>query len=265
VTDVLPAGAPVRLEVDAGVSVVTVENPPVNALTNATLIALGDVATMLSDAPEVRAVVLTGAGERAFMAGADLDEFRAALADGEWIEDHTALTRRVFGLWGALPQPLVAAVQASAVGGGLEVVLLCDIVVADPRARFGFPEVTLGLIPGAGGTQRLPRRIPASTARELLLLGFPIDVTRAAQIGLVNRISAPGDAIAEAKETARQLAALPARAVQAVKQALRSGDEELCAGLDRELKLFLDVLGSEDAREGLTAFAEKRAPVFRHR
>jgi enoyl-CoA hydratase len=264
-TDVLETSGLVRLEVDAGVAVVTVDNPPVNSLTNETLASLGNVAIRLAEQGDVRAVVLTGAGQQAFMAGADIDQFRAALDSGDWIEEHTLLTRRVFDEWETLPQPVVAAVQASAIGGGLEMALLCDVLVADPRARFGFPEVTLGLIPGAGGTQRLPRRIPPVAARELLLLGSLIDASRAAQLGLISRISAAGEAVDEAKRIAQRLAVLPARAVQAVKQALRGEDDGLISGLERERKLFLEVYGSEDVREGLAAFAERRPPVFRHR
>jgi enoyl-CoA hydratase/carnithine racemase len=256
----------VGLEVsDAGVAVVTVDNPPVNALTNETLTGLGEAAGRIAASSDVRSIVITGAGDRAFMAGADIEEFRGALGSRTWIEEHTSLTRRVFDLWDELAQPLVAAVQASAVGGGLEVVLLCDIVVADPRASFGFPEVTLGLIPGAGGTQRLSRRVSASAASELLLLGELVDATRARELGLVTRVAESGEATAHAKQIAERLAALPSRAVQSVKKALRGSSPDLSSGLDLERDLFLDVFGSEDAREGLAAFIERRPPQFRHR
>ena len=127
----------------------------------------------------MRAVVLTGAGDKAFMAGADLAEFQRLL-DGEGsIEDHVDTSRRALGLLEAIPQPVVAAVQASAMGGGLEVALVCDLIVADPEARLGLPEVRLGLMPGAGGTARLPRRIGIGPARELLLLGRAVTAEEA--------------------------------------------------------------------------------------
>jgi enoyl-CoA hydratase len=252
---------PVRVAVDGPVAVVTVDNPPVNAIDGAVLEALDAASAQLAGADAVRAVVLTGGGDRAFMAGADLREFRRMLDGEASIDEHTATTRRVFGAWERLPQPVVAAVQASAVGGGLEAVLVCDLVVADPAARFGFPEVRLGLIPGAGGTQRLLRRVGLGTAKELLLLGGTIDAQEARRVGLVDRLSASGGALAAAVELARQLAALPGLATRAAKQAVES---DLEAGLDREHALFVDLFGSADAGEGVRAYLERREPRFTH-
>jgi enoyl-CoA hydratase/carnithine racemase len=252
----------VRVERDGAVAVVTVDNPPVNAIGDPTLEGLEAAGEELRADASVRAVVLTGAGDKAFLAGADLEEFGRMLETGEGIDRHTAATRRVLGLWESLPQPVVAAVQAHALGGGLEVALVCDLIVADPTARFGVPEVRLGLIPGAGGTQRLPLRIGLGRAKELLLLGGSVDAAEAARLGLVNRVSAPGAALAEARELAERLAALPAVAVRAAKRATAASLE---AGLDREHELFLEAFRSEDAREGVAAFVEKRPPAFRHR
>ncbi len=253
---------PVSVETSDGVSVVTVSNPPVNSLADNVLEALGDAAAELGGDPDTRAIVLTGSGDKAFMAGADLTEFQRLLAGDGSIEDHVALTRRTLDRLLALPQPVVAAVQASAMGGGLEVALTCDLIVADPAARLGCPEVRLGLMPGAGGTQRLPRRIPPGVARELLLLGRAIDALEAHRLGLVNRVAAPGAALAESLELASRLASLPARAVQSIKRVL-SDDE--AAGLDRERAAFLELFRSDDAREGVAAFVEKRPPSFTHR
>jgi enoyl-CoA hydratase len=250
-----------------GVAVVTVDNPPVNALTNETIDALAATAEQVRETGDVRAVVLTGAGDKAFIAGADLDEFAGALGSTEWIEDHTARSRRMLAGWASLPVPVVAGVQASAVGGGLEAALVCDLIVADPSARFGLPEVRLGLMPGAGGTQRLPRRIGIGAAKELLMLGGTIDAEEARRIGLVNRVSAPGEAAAEALAIASKLAALPGQSLRAIKQALSppAGDDEISAGLDRERELFMQLFETDDAREGVAAFREKRAASFRHR
>jgi enoyl-CoA hydratase/carnithine racemase len=244
---------PVLIERDGGVAVVIVDNPPVNAIGDAVLDGLAAAAAELGADDGVRAVVLTGAGEKAFMAGADLDELRGLLDGTVSREEYTARTRAVLTAWERLPQPTVAAVQASAVGGGLEVALVCDLIVADPAARFGLPEVRLGLIPGAGGTQRLPARIPVARAKELILLGSTIGAEEAQELGLVNRVSDPGAALAAAVELAARIAVLPALATRAVKQAVG-------AGLDREGELFRELLASEDAREGVAAFLERREP-----
>jgi len=251
----------VRVEASGGVAVVTVDNPPVNALADAVLEALRDAAAALAADRRVRAVVVTGGGDRAFMAGADLAEFQRLLAGDGSIDEHVAGSRRALDQLAALPQPVVAAVQAAAMGGGLEVALTCDLIVADPAARLGLPEVRLGLMPGAGGTQRLPRRIGAGPAAELLLLGKAVDAAEAHRLGLVNVVSAPGAALAESLELAARLASLSARAVQSIKQVLVAADG---AGLDRERAAFLDLCRGEDAREGVAAFLEKRPPSFTH-
>jgi enoyl-CoA hydratase/carnithine racemase len=255
----------VTVAVDSGVATVTVDNPPVNALDDATLEGLGAAAREVSERDDVRAVVLTGAGDKAFLAGADLRTLAHALGTPE-MGAHVALTRPVFDAWRTLPMPVVAAVAANAVGGGLEFALTCDLIVADPRARLGVPEVTLGLIPGGGGTQRLPRRVGWTSAMEMLLLGRPVGADRARELGLVNVVSAEGAAREEAAELARRLAALPALAVQSAKRAARlSLESGLDEGLDAERELFLRVAGSDDAREGADAFLSKRKPEFRHR
>lgn len=251
-----------------GVATVMVDNPPVNALDDETLIGLRDAAESLIADREVRVVVVAGAGERAFMAGADLRTLGHALGrdgvPGE-MERHVSLTGPMFAAWMALPQPTVAAVTANAIGGGLEFALCCEFLVADPRARFGLPEVTLGLMPGGGGTQRLPRRIGLTAATELILTGRLIDSDRALELGLINSVSEPGGALAASQELARGLAALPAVAAQSAKRALRSASEDrLAAGLATERRLFLNVAASRDAREGADAFLGKRPPAFRH-
>jgi enoyl-CoA hydratase/carnithine racemase len=257
----------VRLDVTEGVAVAVVDNPPVNALTNETVDALTEIALHVRTDPTVRVVILTGAGDKAFAAGADLDEFSQALGNTAWIEDHTSRTRRMLSTWEHLPIPVVAAVQASAVGGGLELALVCDLIVADMTARFGLPEVRLGLMPGAGGTQRLPQRVGVGAAKELLLLGNTIDAGEAHRIGLVNRVTSAGEALAEARALAAKLAALPALSVRAIKASVDGAAENgaLSAGLDRERELFIELFASADAREGVSAFVEKRQPNFEHR
>ena len=251
----------VRVDREGAVAVVTVDNPPVNALADHVIEALDAAAVELAGDGDVRAVVLTGTGEKAFLAGADLEEFAARLESGEGIEEHAAATRRALGRWETLPQPVVAAVQAHAMGGGLEVALVCDLVVADPAALFGAPEVRLGLMPGAGATQRLPRRIGVGPAKAMILLGATIDAAEAQRLGLVHAVSEPGAALVQARSLAEELASLPAVAVRAIKRAIAA---DLDAGLDRERQLFLEVFGSADAKEGVAAFRERRPPRFGH-
>jgi enoyl-CoA hydratase/carnithine racemase len=256
------AGEAVSIAIEGPVAVITVDNPPVNALGNAILEALGQAARDLATNGDIRAVVLTGAGDKAFMAGADLAEFSAMLGSDEAIDEHVGISRAALTELSGMPQPVVAAIQASAMGGGLEVALCCDLLVVDPGARLGLPEVRLGLIPGAGGTQRLPQRIGFGRAKELVMLGGNVKAEEALALGLVNRVTAPGAALTEALELAQKLAALPARAVQAAKAAFAGVSTE---ALDHERGLFLGVFGTDDVREGVAAFVEKRPPSFAHR
>lgn len=260
-----PMHAHVETDIRDAVATVTVVNPPVNALSDPVLQALGDAARALGHDPAVRAVVLAGAGERSFVAGADLRAFTHALGDAAAMGQHVALTGRVFGAWEAMPVPVVAAIGGHAMGGGLELALVCDLLIADPRARLGTPEVTLGLIPGAGATQRLPRRVGVSTATRVLLLGEILDAEAALRAGLVDAVSAPGAALPEAQALAARLAALPARAVGAAKAAIRAAAAmPLGDGLRLECDLFLGVAATADAQEGASAFLAKRAPEFIH-
>jgi enoyl-CoA hydratase/carnithine racemase len=256
----------VQLRREGAVGVVTIDNPPVNTLGNPVLEALLAAVESLQDDPAVRAVVITGSGDKAFASGADLPEFVRMLDSPDEIAYHTSLTRRLFDSISALRQPVVAAVQAAAVGGGLELALSCDLIVADERARLGVPEVGLGLIPGAGGTQRLPRRIGAARAAELVLRGRLLKAAKAEQVGLVNEVAPEGTALDHAVELATELASRPAVAVQAAKRAMRIGiGLPLKEGLDAEHDEFLATLASEDAREGVDAFLNRRRPEFVHR
>jgi enoyl-CoA hydratase/carnithine racemase len=248
-----------------GVATVTVDNPPVNALSDAVLAQLRDAAAALGADPGVRAVVLAGAGERTFIAGADLASLAHALGDAAAMHAHVELTAAVFAAWEALEVPVVAAIGGHAMGGGLELALVCDLLVVDPRAKLGTPEIGLGLIPGAGATQRLPRRVGQAQATRMVLLGRAMTAQAALEAGLVDAISEPGASLAEAQALAARLAALPARAVRAAKAALRAAARQpLDDGLRTERDLFLGVAATADAREGANAFLEKRVPEFAH-
>lgn len=256
----------VRLERHDAVGVVVVDNPPVNALGEATIRELADVVGTLESDEDIRAVVITGAGDKAFLAGADISEFPALLESEGAMEERTRWSRSVFDRLAALPKPVIAAVQAHAVGGGLEVSLLCDLVVADERAKFGVTEVKLGLIPGGGGTQRLPRQIGELRAKELLYLGKTIDAATAERWGLVSRVVAAEQARSEATTLATKLAELPGVAVRAAKRAVDEGaDLPLADALEFERDQFLVTYHSDDLREGYQAFIDKRKPSFSHR
>jgi enoyl-CoA hydratase len=256
----------VRLERDGAVGIVTVDNPPVNSLGKRTIQELADVVEELEKDESVRAVVLTGTGEKAFLAGADISEFPEMLESPGAMEERTAWTRGIFDRLESLPQPVLAGIQAHAVGGGTEVALLCDLVYADERARFGLTEVKLGLIPGGGGTQRLPRVAGPGAAKELLFFGHTIDAAEAQRLGIVTRVVAAGTALEEALKAAGKLADLPAVAVRAAKRAVNEGlQRPLPQAIDFERELFLTTFASEDLREGYQAFLEKRPPKFTHR
>jgi len=215
----------------------------------------------IAAAPKVRAVVLSAAGERAFCVGADLKE-RAGMSDADLLRQRH-LFRAAFGAVLALPQPAVAAVHGFALGGGCELALSCDLVVADETAVFGLPEVTVGLVPGGGGTQLALRRLGPGRAADLVLTGRRVAIGEADRLGLVDRRVPPGQAGPAARELASQIAANSPVAVRAAKRALRHGwGVGMEAGLDIEDAAWRTAALSADRREGIAAFAEKRLPVW---
>ena len=213
------------------------------------------------DDPDLWVGIITGAGDRAFCAGADIGDllpFMKEREDSPWAMPATPM--RGLELW----KPLIAAINGYALGGGLEIALACDIRIASENARLGTPEVTLGLIPGWGGTQRLPRIVPWCKAAEIVLMGRPIDAQEAYRIGLVNKVVPLEQLMPTAKEWAEALCQPGPLAVQAAKQAMIRGTSlTLEEGLRLESSLFAHVMDTEDYKEGTAAFAEKRKPVFK--
>lgn len=205
--------------------------------------------------------IFTGAGDKAFCAGADIKELLPFLAKhGHELWAFPTTHTRGMDLW----KPLIAAINGFCLGGGLEVALGCDIRIAGEKSRIGLPEVTLGLIPGDGGTQRLPRVIPRCKAAELLLMGKIIDAQEAYRIGLVNTVVPPEQVMATAKEWATTICKAGPLAVRAAKQAMLRGTEmPLEDGLKLEFMLNAYVTTTQDFKEGTTAFVEKRKPVFK--
>ncbi len=251
---------PVRTDRQEAVALVTIAHPPVNAISWAVAAGILDALTAAEADPACRALVLTGAGDRYFSAGADLTEL-AGDTPGD-IAGPDEVTVRLE----ASRLPVIAAVNGIAYGGGCELALACDLRICAEGARFGQPEIKLGIIPGWGGTQRLPRLVGRGPALEMLLTGDPIDAAWAKSCGLVTRVVPAGRLREEALALAGLLAQRPPLAVAAVKRAVRQGsDGSLTAGLRREREEFARLLRSEDAREGLSAFLEKRPPTWRGR
>jgi enoyl-CoA hydratase/carnithine racemase len=254
-------GAQVRRETGGIAEVVLTRPEALNALDTATLTLLADLLTGLAADPRARVVVLSATGERAFCVGADLKE-RAAMTD-EQVMAQRPVFRTAFGALLGLPQPVIAAVHGFALGGGCELALSCDVIVADRTAVFGLPEVTVGLVPGCGGTQLAARRIGPGRAADLILSGRKVDAAEAAAIGLADRVVEAGAAREQAIELARQMAANSPVAVRAAKRALRNGAGlGLAAALDVEDAAWRTAAGSADRREGIAAFAQKRRPVW---
>jgi enoyl-CoA hydratase len=211
-----------------------------------------------------RAIVVTGAGERAFIAGADIGAM-SVMSPLE-AKRFSEIGHAAMALLDRSPIPTIAAVNGFALGGGCEVALACDIRIAAENATFGFPEVGLGILPGMGGTQRLPRLVGPALAKELIFTGRRISAEEAREIGLVNRVVAEGEALDAARELAAGISANGPLAVRHAKAAAnRSLDVDLISGLEYEADQFALLFATEDAREGMTAFSEKRKPEFEGR
>jgi crotonobetainyl-CoA hydratase len=255
----------IRTERRGGTLEVTIDRPKVNAIDSATSRALGEAFVGFRDDPELRIAILTAAGERFFSPGWDMK----AAAEGdseEWGPGGFAGLTELFDL----DKPVIAAVNGYAAGGGFELALACDLILAVPDARLSVPEVRVGLVPDAGGVFRLPQRIPRGLAMEMLLTGRPIDAERAARWGLVNRIVEREELLPTARELASDIESAAPLSVRAIK-AIVTATEELSiedgyrALRDGSIPAYKRAMASEDAKEGTRAFAEKRDPVWRGR
>jgi enoyl-CoA hydratase len=270
VTDTATETAPdlVRIDLPArgrsgaldGVALVTLDRQEaLNALNFALLAALTDALERLDRDPGCRAIVLTGAGDRAFAAGADIRELAEQTPISLTVDHHFHRWERIK----RIRTPIVAAVRGFALGGGCELAMACDIIVAADDAQFGQPEIRLGVMPGAGGTQRLTRAVGKSRAMEMILTGRSIDAREAEARGLVARVVPAEATVDAALELAAEIAAMPPVAVLAAKEAVNRSDElPLEAGLEFERRNFFLLFASEDQREGMAAFADKRAPSW---
>jgi enoyl-CoA hydratase len=246
-----------------GVALVTLDRPEVlNALDFALIRELTDALEALDADPGCRAIVITGAGDRAFAAGADIRELARQTPTSLFAGNEFHRWERIK----RLRTPLIAAVRGVALGGGCELAMTCDMIVAAEDARFGQPEIALGVMPGAGGTQRLTRAIGKAKAMELVLTGATLTAREAEAHGLVTRVVAASEVLPAALALAARVAAMPPIAVRAAKAAVnRAFEVSLEAGLEFERRSFYLLFDTEDAREGLAAFVEKRRPTWKGR
>ena len=219
---------------------------------------------LVEDRALFRAVVLTGAGDKAFCAGGDLKQ-RRGMTDAEWQAQHHVFERKTRALIDC-PVPVIAAVNGAAFGGGCELALACDFIYASRLARFALPEVTLGIMPGAGGTQNLPRAVGERRAKELLLTGRPWSADEALRWGMVNRLCEPAQLVPEAVATAKIIAENAPISIRQAKRSMHHGlSLSLADGMLFEIEAYNRMVPTEDRREGVTAFNEKRKPRFKGR
>ncbi len=251
----------VRVAVDGEIGTLTLDNPPLNLVTIELIRELSEALERLAREAGLRALVVTGAGERAFCGGSDIREFPDLMEPGAVVPRKSGPENRAYSALAHFPRPTVAALQASAVGGGLELALCCDLIVAAENATLSFPEVTLGVFPGSGGPVRAARRIGAGRTRQMMLLARPVDARTALSWGLVDSMAPPGGALEEATQLARRLAGLPPEALALCREAIRAAldlDEE--SALQRSLELTARAFSGEEIREGVRAFLARKKP-----
>ncbi|MBI4320489.1 MAG: enoyl-CoA hydratase/isomerase family protein [Chloroflexi bacterium] len=261
----IEARSVILVERDGHIAIVTLNRPEaMNALSSQLIGELEATATTLRDDDDIWVVVLRSASDRAFGVGADLKERKGMSLEAVRAQRRQMV--RAFNEWAILPKPVIAAVNGFALGGGLELALAADIVVASEDAQLGLPEVGLAIIPGAGGTQRLPRAVGKMKAKEMIFTGDRIDAKEAERIGLVSRVVSREQLDAEALRLARRMAQNGPLALAMAKRAIDLGSEtEITVGLAYETEAYDVLLKSEDRDEGLLAFNEKRKPQYKRR
>lgn len=250
------------LKIEDGIGFITINRPKaLNALNAATICDLDSIFDALAQDNEVKVVVVTGSGEKSFVAGADITEMQSmsAVQGRTWAK----MAQAVFNKIENLPKPVIAAVNGFALGGGCELAMACDIRILSEKAKLGQPEVSLGIPPGFGGTQRLARLVGKGRAKELLFTGEMIDAAEAYRIGLANKVVAPEELINVTKAMAQKIMSRAPVAVQVCKAAVNEGlDVDLKSGVAYEAEVFGLCFATDDQKEGMTAFVEKRKPNF---
>lgn len=250
-----------QLEIEDYVATVTINRPPVNPLNSVVFRELVEMMDELDQKDEVRVIIITGSGDKAFVAGADVNEMAQATLPN--INKMNKVSREAFSKIENATKPVIAAINGLALGGGFELALACDLRISSDHAQFAFPEIGLGIIPGGGGTQRLQKIVGQGVAKELLYFGDMITAEKAAQLRLVNEVVPKNELLEKAKEWAQKLAAKPPIALQMLKLAVNKGSNaDIDTGLILEATSFGNVFATEDAKEGMNAFIEKRKPNF---
>lgn len=254
----------VTYTIDNAIAIVTIDNPPMNPLTTELreqLMTTFDELDTKKD--EIRVVILTAQG-KAFMAGADIKSFPGLTQEGGRARMKTG--RQLYLKVEQFERPVICAINGYCLGGGLELAMCCDIRIASSKAQLGQPEINVGVIPGGGGTQRLPRLVGAGIAKELIYTGKFISAEEAARIGLVNKVTEPEQLMDEAMDMASLIASKPPLGIRAAKEAINRGlNMTLLEGLEVEADHWSYLCGTEDQKEGARAFIEKRKPVFQGR
>jgi enoyl-CoA hydratase/carnithine racemase len=244
-----------------GVAQIRLDNPPLNLTTVSIMREFERMVMQVADDPEVRVVIIAGTGSRAFCVGSDINEF-PEIRDN-FVEKKLRRENAVFSRIEAMPKPVIAAINATALGGGCELALACDFRVMDEKARIGQPEIHLGTFPGSGGVFRLPKLVGAARAMEMLCLGTQLSAAEAFEIGLINRIAPAGKATETACELAYELSRKASFAIRCIKEAVSAAPLQTSAeGVELSLRLSEAIFKTADSVEGVQAFLEKRKPKF---
>ncbi len=256
----------VNLNKNKGVATITINNPPVNVLSATVVNQLTKVVEKIEVDREIIAVIITGGGEKSFVAGGNIKEFPGWMEKGShYAEMKSRWLQHPLNKIDRLSKPTIAAMNGLALGGGCELALSCDIRIAEEQILIGLPEITLGLFPGAGGTQRLPRLVGEGKAMELMFTGEAITAREAKSIGLVNMVVSEGQALEKAQDIAQRISQFSLPALAFLKKAIVDGrGKSLEEGLQIEAQYFGEVFQTNDIKEGVSAFLEKRKPKFIH-